>query len=240
MILREIQLPKFIVASFAFHLFFFGFITILNTPETRPQPLEISFGTGNSRGGSGPKLAQPAAPKVNSATAVKKSSAPKVAPQRASNPDAPVIAQSSLPIKESSASETNTEVPSTLEESSGLGTTSGTGSGFTSGSGAGFNDPKIRYRGEIYQLVNSKKVYPRKARTLQQEGTVIAKLKLSKDGKLLNLEIVEESKFKILTKATIDAIKSIKQFPIIPNEMGLNEITINIPFEYEIRHGDVL
>lgn len=227
MILREIQLPKFIAASFVFHVLLFGALTFINSPKADQGPLEISFGLGNSRGGSSPKVSAP-----------KKAQAPKVKSPtpRVINPEAPVMA-----VKPETKEVEVSDSENTIAESgSGLGTTSGSGSGVTSGSGAGFNDPKIRYRGEIYQLVNSKKVYPRKARALQQEGTVVAKLKLSKDGKLLNLEIVEEAKFKILTKATLDAIKSIKKFPEIPSEMGLNEITINIPFEYEIRHGDII
>ena len=232
--LRQSSLKKFIFASILFHIGLIGISSLITAKNKKPVTVEISFGTGNSRGGSGPKAVAKAAP----APAPKKAvTAPKVEkPVERVKTDAPVVSKTA--VTDQVATTESAVAKTDVTPGSGLGTVSGSGSGYTSGSGSGFNDPKIKYRGLIHQLVNSKKVYPRKARALQQEGTVVAKIKLSKDGKLLKVDIVESSAYKILAKATVDAIKGIKKFPAIPKELGLEEITINIPFEYEITNGD--
>ena len=231
---------KFILASALLHLGFLGATVFLKVKKERLVPIEISFGTGNSRGGSGPKLIA-ASPQREEAKKTSLSAPPKILKSLKSigkvKTDAPVVA-AETPVndevkKDDSAISKNLDQSLEEESGSGPGTTSGSGSGSTSGSGAGFNDPKIRYRGIVRELLNSKKHYPRKAQALQQEGTVIAKIKLNKNGKLLRVEIVESSPYQILAKATLDVIKAVEKFPEIPSEIGLNEITFNIPFEYE-------
>lgn len=234
------SLVKFILASALLHLGLLGATVLLKVKKERLVPVEISFGTGNSRGGSGPKKIAASAQREE----VKKTSLsapPKILKSLKSlgkvKTDAPVVA-AKIPVddevnKADSKVAMSPNQSSGEESGSGLGTTSGSGSGTTSGSGAGFNDPKIRYRGIVRQLLNSKKHYPRKAQALQQEGTVIAKIKLSKYGKLLKVEIVESSPYQILAKATLDVIKAVDKFPEIPTEIGLTEITFNVPFEYE-------
>ena len=232
------SLNKFIVASAIIHLGFLGGATYFAIKKQRAVPVEISFGTGNSRGGSGPKAVT--APKA-AAAPKKVAAAPKVVAPKAPPivTDAPVVNKPAV-TQDSVSSSSSSVAPSVAASGSGLGTTSGNGSGYTSGSGSGFNDPKIRYRGMVKQLVDSHKKYPRKAQALQQEGTVVVKIKLSRAGKLMNVEIVESSSYKILADATLEAIKGIKKFPEIPNELGLEEITFNIPFEYGITNGDFL
>lgn len=233
--LADSSLKKFIAASVLIHIGLLGGMTIFKTHKTKTVEVEISFGTGNSRGGSGPKAVAPKA--LVEAPKMLKSLNKVAAPKPTVVTDAPVVSKTT---NSESTPQTAFPVSQTGESGSGLGTTSGTGSGTTSGSGAGFNDPKIKYRGQVYQLVNSKKTYPRKARALQQEGVVVAKIKLNKDGKLLKVEIVEKSSYQILTKATLDAIKGIKKFPKIPKELGLEEMTFSIPFEYKIVNGDMI
>lgn len=227
-------LSKFILASILVHMGLIGLAGLFTKKHQRPVSVEISFGSGNSRGGSGPKVMA----KSSSAQTPKKIvSVPKTKrPVKRVTTEAPVV---SKPHISDQVATTESSVAKTEASSgNGVGIGSGSGSGYTSGSGSGFNDPKVRYRGLVHQLVNNNKVYPRKARALQQEGTVLAQIKLSKDGTLLKVDILESSSYKILAKATIDAIKGIKKFPVIPNELGLEEITINIPFEYEITNGD--
>ncbi len=185
--------------------------------QKRAGAIEVSFGSGNSRGGSSPMIQQMQKQKVVT--------------------DSPKSFRKKIESTPSKTSTTSSEVADFSTESSsthglGTGSGSGTGTGTTSGSGAGFNDPSIRYRGMVRELVNSKKHYPRKARSLNQEGVVVAKIKLNKAGKLLQAEIVKGSAFEILDEATMSAIRDVDQFPAIPNELGLDEITFNIPFEY--------
>jgi TonB family protein len=73
------------------------------------------------------------------------------------------------------------------------------------------------------------------AYSLGQEGLVVIKLKLNKDGEILDLSLLEECRFKILNEASLDTISAIHRFPPIPNEIGLSELTLRIPIEYKIK-----
>lgn len=223
----SLSLNKFFVFSGLLHLALFGAgaFFVVETVIQKPIPVEISFGLGDSRGGSSPKAhIQPAPKKV--------ATAPK-----AIAPNTNAVVQTTSTPTESVAS-TAAVAGSSISSGHGLGTGSGDGTGTTSGSGAGFNDPKIKYRGQVYQLVNKNKKYPRKAKALQQEGTVVARIQLSKEGKLLKAEIVESSNYKSLAEATLEAIQKVKKFPTIPKEYGKEEVTLRIPFKFFIADGD--
>lgn len=229
------SLNKFIIASLIVHIGLLAGTSFFSLKKQKLIPVEISFGTGNSRGGSG--LVKVAA--TPQAQEQRKVSTPKKVASRIKT-DAPKVVSKEEVADEVKNSASAINKNPTAKAGSGKGTTSGTGSGTTSGAGAGFDDPKIRYRGTVRELANSMKKYPRKAYSLHQEGTVMAKLRLSKSGKLLSVEIVDPSSYKVLADATLEAIKAIEKFPEIPNELGLEEITFNLPFEYEIETGDFL
>lgn len=103
------------------------------------------------------------------------------------------------------------------------------------GSIAAVESAKSRYFSLIAQTIYKNKRYPRQAYSLNQEGKVVVRLKLNKDGEILDLEVLEKGPFKSLTNATLDTIKKIKRFPQIPNELGVGEITFRIPIEYKIQ-----
>ncbi len=94
---------------------------------------------------------------------------------------------------------------------------------------------KTTYFALITQIIYRNKRYPRQAYSLQQEGLVVVKLKLNKDGEILDLRVLEESPYKSLNEASLDTISAIHRFPPIPNELGVNELTLRVPIEYKIR-----
>jgi protein TonB len=93
---------------------------------------------------------------------------------------------------------------------------------------------KHNYLRQVTQAIYRKKHYPRQAWALNQEGSVLVKLRLNKKGKILGLEVLEKAPFKTLTEASLETIKSITKFPPIPDELGMEEITFRIPIEYKI------
>ena len=96
-------------------------------------------------------------------------------------------------------------------------------------------DIKQKYFNEISHQIHKHKFYPRRAYTLNQEGLVLVSLKLGKNGNILDLFLVEECPFDSLNHAALDTISGIRQFPAIPDELGLNELTLKIPVEYKIK-----
>lgn len=241
------RLDKFIVVSVVFHLFIVGLVAVISKKETI-VPLEISFGTGNSRGGSGPVGVKAITKQeIKKAEAVKPPKASKHLKSLSQSPiDAPVVAEKEkiTDVKDEVSkvnAAINKNVAAIPGEGNGIGTGGeGTGTGYTSGAGAGINDAMVKYRGLIHQLVTSKKKYPRSAQVMQHEGRVVIRVKLSKDGHLLDVKVLESSKYKSLTNASLEAIKKIDKFPNLPQEAGLEDYSINIPFEYEINNGDFI
>jgi periplasmic protein TonB len=207
----EFKLMPFLAVSFIVHL---GLILSTGWIKSKPSKtitVEISYGTGNSRGGSAPLKVKPK---------------PAIMTKSKQNPVA--------------KADQVTTSEAAVQKSAGTGTGEGSGSGSTSGAGEGFNDPLVKYRGMIYQLLNSKKQYPRKARALQQTGRVVIKIKLSREGKLLAADIVESCPYQVLTKASLEAVKSVEKFPSIPSELAMSEYTIDVPFDYNVMSGDVI
>ncbi len=96
-------------------------------------------------------------------------------------------------------------------------------------------DIKQKYFNEISHQIHKHKYYPRRAYTLNQEGLVLVSLKLGKNGNILDLFLVEECPFDSLNHAALDTISGIRKFPAIPDELGLNELTLKIPVEYKIK-----
>ena len=96
-------------------------------------------------------------------------------------------------------------------------------------------DLKQKYFSEISHEIHKHKYYPRRAYTLNQEGLVLVSLKLGKKGNILDLFLVEECPFESLNHAALDTISGIGKFPPIPDELGMNELTLKIPVEYKIK-----
>lgn len=229
---------KFLIASAIIHLGVLVGARWTTVESVKTAQIEISFGTGKSRGGSGNGLFK----NTHSPNANKKRSATqKALVSKSENNDknkTPAVKQTSLDETLNGSQLTGTS--SNLDSGNGLETTSGSGSGYTSGSGSGFDDPKIRYRGLVRQLIESRKKYPRRAVSLGQEGTVVARIIIGRDGSLLNAEILEGLSHKLLAQATLEAINGIKKFPAIPPEFGVDEIIFKIPLEYEIGGSDFI
>jgi periplasmic protein TonB len=80
----------------------------------------------------------------------------------------------------------------------------------------------------IRKLINENVKYPLKARKLSIEGVVIVRFKISQNGTVESIEIIEGHKF--LQKATIEAIlEASKNFP-----KTNKSIEIQIPIEYKL------
>ena len=121
------------------------------------------------------------------------------------------------------------------KELSATPTTTETSLNQSTGSEEVLESSKKSYFDLIAQLIFKNKRYPRLAYSLGQEGLVVIKLKLNKDGEILDLSLLEECRFKILNEASLDTISAIHRFPPIPNEIGLSELTLRIPIEYKIK-----
>jgi periplasmic protein TonB len=81
---------------------------------------------------------------------------------------------------------------------------------------------------QIRNLINQNVKYPKRARKLSIEGIVLVQFKITKDGEVSNITIIDGDKF--LQSATIEAIiEASKHFP-----KTNQSIEIQIPIEYKL------
>jgi TonB family protein len=221
MVFEKSKLPSFILLSLGLHLVVVGILSNLEFEHEHLIPVEVTFSQGASGNG-----------KSKGAEVLSEKKAPlklraETRPQLKSEvvTDAP---KASLPQVANDAAAVGGE--------GGTGKNIGTGeSGEGFGSGSGAETAKNQYFSLIAQTIYKNKRYPRQAYSLNQEGKVVVRLKLAKNGKILDLEVLEQATYKSLTNATIETIKSINKFPAIPEELKVDDITFRIPIEYKIQ-----
>jgi protein TonB len=218
MVFTKSKLSKYILISLMVHSSVVAVLTSVEYEHEHEIPVEVTFSQG-ARGDG----------KAKGEKVISKQKA---------------IVQKNIVARPEIKSEVATETPKAVvpqavsdgpQGEGGTGTNIGTGeTGEGFGSGAGADTAKNKYFSLVAQTIYKNKRYPRQAYSLNQEGKVLVRLRLDKNGKMLDLKILEDAPFKSLTNATIETIKSIKKFPVIPNELGVEEITFRIPIEYKI------
>lgn len=90
---------------------------------------------------------------------------------------------------------------------------------------------KMSYDQYLVSYINKYKTYPRIAERLKQQGVVLSKIVISKEGKLKDIIISKSSGFSSLDQGTINLIKSLAPFKPLPDNFKA-EYKVNIPIEY--------
>jgi len=76
------------------------------------------------------------------------------------------------------------------------------------------------------------KYYPRMARKRGFEGKPIVAFTLGKKGDLIDLKIIEASIYDLLNEAALETIRRGIPYPPIPEPLGKNSISFNLPISY--------
>ncbi len=220
MVFEKSKLPLFILLSLGLHLVVVAFLSNLEFDHEHLIPVEVTFSQGASGNG-----------KSKGAEVLTEKKAPlKLRAETRPQAKSEVVTEAPKAI---SPQVSNAEA---VAGEGGTGKNIGTGeSGEGFGSGSGAETAKNKYFSLIAQTIYKNKRYPRQAYSLNQEGKVVVRLKLAKNGKILDLEVLEQASYKSLTNATIETIKSINKFPPIPEELKVEDITFRIPIEYKIQ-----
>ena len=85
---------------------------------------------------------------------------------------------------------------------------------------------------KIWQRVAEAKYYPRMARKRGFEGEPIVTFTLGSKGELIDLKLIEVSSYKILNEAALETIRRGTPYPSIPEPLGKNSISFNLPISY--------
>lgn len=87
---------------------------------------------------------------------------------------------------------------------------------------------RIRSKIEFY------KTYPKASRVLKETGLVKVKLKITKNGHVQKIEIIESSQFKRLDDAAIKAVADASPFEEFPSNISHNSWSIIVPMQFEL------
>lgn len=93
---------------------------------------------------------------------------------------------------------------------------------------------KNEYLAKVRAKIEKNKIYPKRAKRLNQQGVVVISLEILKNGYIKSINLKNSSKFKRLNKATLKLFKKIIKFEPIPSELNKNRWLIEVPVNYSI------
>lgn len=96
------------------------------------------------------------------------------------------------------------------------------------------NSISDHYIYDLKLLLEQRKVYPKTAKVLEQEGTVVVSFTINADGSFSDIHLEKPSRYSKLNEASLKLIENIKQFNPIPAELKKDKWVITVPIEYRL------
>lgn len=90
------------------------------------------------------------------------------------------------------------------------------------------------YEMELASRLNALKHYPSSAKRMRQQGRVIVRFKLTRDGQVVSREIVEPCPHQSLNEAATSFLAQIKEFKPFPSNIAVNSWEFTVPIEYRL------
>jgi len=96
-------------------------------------------------------------------------------------------------------------------------------------------DTISNYLTKIKMIIESNKIYPKRAVVGNIEGKVFLKFSLYKNGIAKDIKVIKSSGYKILDNAAIEAIKRSLPFPKFPEDLNKNKIVLSLQLIFKLR-----
>jgi periplasmic protein TonB len=90
------------------------------------------------------------------------------------------------------------------------------------------------YVSDALGKVNSKAKYPRRAQERGQSGSVRIAVTIDRQGNLMGVNAIEESKYSTLTKAALDAVRRAAPFPALPAAIPGTKFVFSVPIRFTL------
>ncbi|MCY4514800.1 MAG: TonB family protein [Candidatus Tectomicrobia bacterium] len=90
------------------------------------------------------------------------------------------------------------------------------------------------YKGLVFQRLERHKRYPRIAERSGLNGRVTLRFTVRRDGEVIKSEILELVGHKSFGDAAMRALKRVGQLPPFPDEIGRQQITMDVPIVYQL------
>lgn len=90
------------------------------------------------------------------------------------------------------------------------------------------------YVSDAIKKIRSKTKYPQRALDRSQAGNVRVSVVIDREGNILNSDILESSKFDLLNKEAIEAVKRSAPFPALPEEVSGSRFEFTVPIRWTL------
>jgi protein TonB len=94
---------------------------------------------------------------------------------------------------------------------------------------------ELDYFAQISARLNQRKSYPAEARKARQQGVVIVRFTVDREGAVSGAAIKRGSGFDLLDAATLDLLRRVAPLPRMPAAMARDTVTISLPIEYSLK-----
>ncbi len=172
----------------------------------------------------------PAPPKVTARPVPKPEIAPPVPKEPEPRPEAPPVAAAPSPSADTPQRPTPPEpapAPAPPDPTPGQGIRAGVG---------GSTPPRRtnRYVTTLFTMIDAKKEYPPQSLQRREQGTVVVKLEIAADGKLVEASSPTEDP-KRLVDASLEAVRKAAPFPPLPTSLKQAEAEFQVPVVYKLQ-----
>jgi len=94
-----------------------------------------------------------------------------------------------------------------------------------------------RYAGQLKGRLEESMHYPRAARLAGQEGRVVVRFVIDRNGRVLSIVLEKSSGYAILDREAVEMIERGEPYPTMPSEMGDEVLELRVPIAYKIKEG---
>lgn len=101
--------------------------------------------------------------------------------------------------------------------------------------GVGSGGTSTDYRAILHSLLDSSKTYPAALRDLQISGVVHVRFRVTRQGRLEELEVLEKESLGPLRAEAMKFLQRVDQVPKPPSELSDDELRFELPLRYEGR-----
>lgn len=149
-------------------------------------------------------------------------------------------APAASPATATTASIDTAEVPNAAPAASSASAApmSGGQAGGNTGAKSRFNGKPARnirgYFGQISAWIDANKDYPTEVKKKKQQGTVVLRFTIGRDGQLLASTIKQSSGHVLLDQAALETLARAAPFPPIPEFVGRETLSIAVPIDYTL------
>ncbi len=104
-----------------------------------------------------------------------------------------------------------------------------------SGATGGLRDTPPDYRAILGAWLERHKDYPRRARRLGQEGTVVLHFVMDRSGRVLEWDVRSSSGHRLLDSAVEEMIQRANPLPAMPDSMKVSKLELTVPVNFALR-----